>query len=645
VKGARSVSYRVYFKSPEGKTREILVAKALAKKYPAEDTRVKVRALAAAASSGAAVDSQTASWVATLHPVMAQKLANLRLITLDDGSLLKGITRRRTQAGLRDAVAEIAGGDLHAGLPPEPLRSLARVKVTMADPGIFLTPDGLTCVDLNYLNTEMPYKAMRPNLLTVQRVTSWILFGCTSLDPSANEGKLRAFLGVPNAGGEAVIIVVLEDIDQIVERAPADQETPEERRQRLKLVDFLPGSKWIGENTWHDAEWREDLLSDKLLSERLGRTTNFFGIRRKRTHLALSSPEHPRGRKPRSRRVPRLVRDSRLVHGRQIKGVVSSFKDFEKIVEWENERLKECKPPPEGWKTRKEIAQTANLFTRCDEANSEVTESCKLNRSDKKLLDGVLKKFKNDHPEAAAFLPKATGKNRYTMVWYFDPVALRSWVKERDLKEIADPLRPCKWRAPSRRLKKCVLAVQFILIHGFWNRRKFRKFIANPPTQPLLPSKDGVLDNDLRRWLTEEKGGFAPALYKQALSEAHVQHRHKVYQGPMYAYLEGPVTIEPLEDEPPTTPPVEDDILDSRQPVGGPTERTARRRGRPRRSDTKEVYAYCYKRWIKGDKLAAIRAGARTEFPDANTPEEDSNVTEYAQRHAERNHLPLNRPK
>ena len=53
-------------------------------------------------------------------------------------------------------------------------------------------------------------------------------------------------------------------------------------------------------------------------------------------------------------------------------------------------------------------------------------------------------------------------------------------------------------------------------------------------------------------------------------------------------------------------------------------EMTAKRGGRPRSAAVEEVQAYLYRRWIKGDKLAAIRAGGRREvrkcLPPKRTP-------------------------
>jgi hypothetical protein len=74
-----------------------------------------------------------------------------------------------------------------------------------------------------------------------------------------------------------------------------------------------------------------------------------------------------------------------------------------------------------------------------------------------------------------------------------------------------------------------------------------------------------------------------------------------------------------------------------------PTPPTRNRIGRPPDKKTAEVYAYCYKRWVTGDKLAVIRRDAGRLF-GAAAPKEDSTVTMYAKRHAQRNGAPLNRP-
>jgi hypothetical protein len=74
-------------------------------------------------------------------------------------------------------------------------------------------------------------------------------------------------------------------------------------------------------------------------------------------------------------------------------------------------------------------------------------------------------------------------------------------------------------------------------------------------------------------------------------------------------------------------------------------EMTAKRGGRPRSPAVDEVQAYLYGRWIKGDKLTAIRTGAERIFGRARAPKEDAHVTEGAHRYARRNGLPKNRPK
>lgn len=68
-----------------------------------------------------------------------------------------------------------------------------------------------------------------------------------------------------------------------------------------------------------------------------------------------------------------------------------------------------------------------------------------------------------------------------------------------------------------------------------------------------------------------------------------------------------------------------------------------KRRGRKPSSSTAQIYEYCYLRYVKGDKLAVIRAAAARLFPNAAPPKEDRDVTLYAKRHAQRNGLPLNR--
>jgi hypothetical protein len=67
------------------------------------------------------------------------------------------------------------------------------------------------------------------------------------------------------------------------------------------------------------------------------------------------------------------------------------------------------------------------------------------------------------------------------------------------------------------------------------------------------------------------------------------------------------------------------------------------RRGRKPSLETAQIYEYCYTRYIRGDKLTAIRLAATRLFPKATPPKEDRDVTLYAKRYAQRNGLPLSR--
>lgn len=68
-----------------------------------------------------------------------------------------------------------------------------------------------------------------------------------------------------------------------------------------------------------------------------------------------------------------------------------------------------------------------------------------------------------------------------------------------------------------------------------------------------------------------------------------------------------------------------------------------KRGGRPRSAEVEEVQAYVYRRWIKGDKLAAIRRGAEKQFGPSRAPKEDSHVTREAKRYAKKKSLPTER--
>jgi hypothetical protein len=59
--------------------------------------------------------------------------------------------------------------------------------------------------------------------------------------------------------------------------------------------------------------------------------------------------------------------------------------------------------------------------------------------------------------------------------------------------------------------------------------------------------------------------------------------------------------------------------------------------GRPTSKATARVYAFCYERYMRGDKLPLIRREAAREFGNL-APKEDSHVRLYAKRHATKHH-------
>ena len=65
--------------------------------------------------------------------------------------------------------------------------------------------------------------------------------------------------------------------------------------------------------------------------------------------------------------------------------------------------------------------------------------------------------------------------------------------------------------------------------------------------------------------------------------------------------------------------------------------------GRPRSAEVEEVQKYIYERWIKGDKLAAIKTGAEKEFGVNRAPAEEAHVTQAAKRYAAKHGLSTDR--
>jgi hypothetical protein len=53
-----------------------------------------------------------------------------------------------------------------------------------------------------------------------------------------------------------------------------------------------------------------------------------------------------------------------------------------------------------------------------------------------------------------------------------------------------------------------------------------------------------------------------------------------------------------------------------------------------------EVRKYCHDRYVRGDKLCAIRIGAGAEYGEENAPKQDAHVTQDAKRYAKKHNLP-----
>jgi hypothetical protein len=70
------------------------------------------------------------------------------------------------------------------------------------------------------------------------------------------------------------------------------------------------------------------------------------------------------------------------------------------------------------------------------------------------------------------------------------------------------------------------------------------------------------------------------------------------------------------------------------------TQAKANTGGRPVSKEVEEVQKYVYERWVNGDKLAAIRAGAASKFGERRAPREDATVTVMATRYATKHNLP-----
>ncbi|HYT89046.1 MAG TPA: hypothetical protein VEL76_10080 [Gemmataceae bacterium] len=476
----------------------------------------------------------------------------------------------------------------------------------------------------------------------------WLENPCPDLDPNVNAGRIRAFRVCSHEDPQnpKVAVWIQADANQIVKRRFPDPDDPrgEKLKERRRTAPGKAG-QWLTEKVWQDPEHggclREQEMAARVAKE-LGKGPLFLPYHRRREHPALG------GRKPFVDRIP----DSQIRSGRSRVNVYG-LADWGKIIAFEKARAEQYpEAPPAGWKDRNGIATLLGL------------------KRPGWALPHVLEQFRQNRPEAALQIRGLTSRGAFRPVWHYDPDAFGDWLGGRTLEELAKPLLASRPMVRPDRLDRLKMFLWFALTRPDYGvgrtalgekfrQRQFQRFLENPPHgKPLRPCGEVPVDAILR-WAREaglirkhsaysEKDGaiqrLPRALYL-AKSEAGVKHQLQGEVGrrggvSTFWYLPGEAFVIPSPAASTTTAGA------SAGADGAGAEPTTPHpgRGRPASPNSAKVRELCYRRYVKGDKLAAIRAEAERLYGEKAAPKSDSNVATIAKQYARKMGLPLNRP-
>jgi len=366
---------------------------------------------------------------------------------------------------------------------------------------IFRTTDGLYCVSWRYLLDTYPgiglatwreWLVIRPNPDLGQKLKGFRVYGYPT---------------VTDVHGRKITAVWLQ----------SDADLSGRLRTDINLRKTPPGlsGKWIGTTSavWQDDEYGM-CMPDKKLRGVFGKSKNFFSNHRQHPHSALNP--NINGGKPRWRAVPTPVGG---------KLIVTSVDDCQRIVDWADEQSALDAVAPADWKGWKDIVAVLGI-TKPQQA----------------LFGIALKRFRKECPDKCC--RAWTGQRHKGQVQpplHYDVQDFIRWRNGRTLEEIAAPFR----RKGIRKLPRAVLFVQFVLTEGSFNRRRFKRFAAAPPTRELKPCAP-VLYETLKSCAKE--AGIGVTLLRLARKKAGVKYDRKVFgaQRKCYCYLPGPIIITPL---------------------------------------------------------------------------------------------------
>jgi hypothetical protein len=375
---------------------------------------------------------------------------------------------------------------------------------------IFQATGGAICFDISYLKTAPPYSDVY--------YTNWYAW----LErPNADIGRtIHAFIAPPRAKvtrgwGRTRIIWPQAEADLVV-----GQRADLNNRRRPPSA---PG-RWLSEDLWQDDEYGV-CARDDALAEALGRSSQVLTNRRRHAHPALDPKVN--GGRVRFRRVPKLSMPQPVV--------VSCLEDIEKVAAWE--RRQEGLSGGEvraGWKNATEIRSALKIT----------------DLAGKVALSFALRTFRQERPDAAERRTEGrNAKNVLIRPWYYDPAAFDRWRNGRSVQEIAETTSRQPGPRFFKRLREAVLFLLFVLTldpvtrkpRPSFSLRRFRRFVADPPAEPLQP-RDPVPRADILAWA--KVAGVEPTkMLKRAKKVVGVKYLRNGWQGTSCWYLPAPACV------------------------------------------------------------------------------------------------------
>lgn len=466
--------------------------------------------------------------------------------------------------------------------------------------------DGRLAVTVLYLESEFKGPDKQP-LIRSSQWYEWIHTPCRDLDHATNGGRILAWSVRRDESDQRVTVYLLDQAEEIIRRRSTENRT-----------ELPSGAAYL--DSKGDIVRHPDFgicYSNASVAEKLKRSLAWVSRRQRRSHPALCREVN--GARPRSFRAWPLV----PVPGSKRRRL-TCFDDLLKIAKWE-----------------KELARRGTLLDNPALADESLLDRKGLaqhfgfsDSTELRALSVALFHFATERPDKCTrqyARRSSQGDGRRGSIywkWLYSVEAFSAWLGGRDIIQLARQLLK-EHRGP--RLAKAILFLHFALTTDYFSIVRFNRFLAAPPTgTKLSPRQDAVAVATLKEWAASvgvswnfarrAKLDLASRGVKIAVSKGAGPTGRRSWR------LVAPVQL----------------CLPERQLNA--VRRLEKRRGRPAAKGSGLVGAYCYERYINGDKLAQIRAGAKEKFGAKLAPKNDGHVTYNAQQYAKANGLACNRP-